>query len=90
MLAHELRNPLAPLQNALNLLDQPGLGPEGQQQARQVIARQLRHLGRLVDNLLDVARVSQGRVKLRPSASIWPGWRGRPWRTVGHSWRGPV
>jgi signal transduction histidine kinase len=63
MLAHELRNPLAPISNALNLLhikNQPEIAYE-----REVIARQVKHLSRLVDDLLDIARVARGKVELQ-------------------------
>ena len=61
MLGHELRNPLAPIVTALKLLQMRGaLGRE-----YEVIERQVKHLSRLVDDLLDVARITQGRVELR-------------------------
>ena len=65
MLAHELRNPLAPLLNSLHLL---GLGVDDDQAAEQVrgvAERQARHLARLVDDLLDVSRISNGKIQLR-------------------------
>jgi PAS domain S-box-containing protein len=65
MLAHELRNPLAPIRNALHILDAPQ-APQGvQQQAREIIDRQLGHMVRLVDDLLDVSRIVRGRIELR-------------------------
>jgi PAS domain S-box-containing protein len=66
MLAHELRNPLAPIRNAIELLD-PSRAPSPQafETMRTVIARQVRHLSRLVDDLLDVARITQGKITLR-------------------------
>ncbi len=65
MLAHELRNPLAPLMNALHMLRPGGLeGPEAEQ-VRDVAERQVRHLTRLVDDLLDVSRISTGKIQLR-------------------------
>ena len=64
-LAHELRNPLAPITNALELLRlKNAVQPEGQTQA-QMIERQVRQLTRLVDDLLDVARINRGRIDLR-------------------------
>ncbi|MGQ0750957.1 MAG: hybrid sensor histidine kinase/response regulator [Betaproteobacteria bacterium] len=65
MLSHELRNPLAPMSNALYLLK--ATGPEGSAlpHAQGVIERQLQHLVRLVDDLLDVSRINQGRIELR-------------------------
>ena len=64
VLSHELRNPLAPVQNALWLLGHAG--PDGEQasRARQIIQRQLGHLGRIVDDLLDVTRITRGKIDL--------------------------
>ncbi|MDR5761814.1 response regulator [Caballeronia sp. LZ035] len=66
MLAHELRNPLAPIRNAVDLLD-PDRAPSAQHfsTVRAIIDRQVRHLSRLVDDLLDVARITQGKITLR-------------------------
>ncbi len=63
MLAHELRNPLAPLRNALHLLKLPGADSSTHQQAREVMERQVHHLARLVDDLLDVSRLSRGLIQ---------------------------
>jgi two-component system CheB/CheR fusion protein len=65
VLSHELRNPLAPVQNALWLLDRAEPHGEQANRARQVIQRQLAHLGRIVDDLLDVTRITRGKVILR-------------------------
>ena len=66
MLSHELRNPLAPILNAVELLEQLEADDEGLgAQSRKVIARQTKHLKRLLDDLLDVSRVSQGKVQLQ-------------------------
>ena len=65
VLSHELRNPLGPLRNALYLLDRSGAGAEQAVQARETIGRQLVHLTRLVDDLLDVTRISQGKIHLQ-------------------------
>ena len=64
MLGHELRNPLGAISSAVRLLDPMGAGHERAALARDVIARQTRHLARLVDDLLDVARVMTGKVLL--------------------------
>jgi PAS domain S-box-containing protein len=65
VLSHELRNPLAPLRNALTVLDRAEpAGPQAAR-ARQVAGRQLSHLTRLVDDLLDVSRIVRGKVELR-------------------------
>ncbi|HEX5819110.1 MAG TPA: PAS domain S-box protein [Gemmatimonadales bacterium] len=65
MLSHELRNPLAPIGNAVQLLRiQPEEGPL-QREARLIIERQMAQLTRLVDDLMEVSRISTGRVQLR-------------------------
>ena len=65
MLSHELRNPLAPMTNALYLLKATGPDGSALTHAQGVIERQLHHLVRLVDDLLDVSRINQGRIDLR-------------------------
>lgn len=65
MLAHELRNPLAPLATALAILERDDAGPATQRRMREIMQRQLRQLVRLIDDLLDVARISTGRLELR-------------------------
>ena len=67
MLAHELRNPLAPIRNALHLLRISGAGPVAAE-ARDVMERQLTQLIRLVDDLLEVSRISRGKIELRRAA----------------------
>lgn len=64
MLAHELRNPLAPVRNAVELLRFAGRGDAGVEHARAIIERQIAHMVRLVDDLMDVARVSRGKITL--------------------------
>ncbi|XYJ12066.1 hybrid sensor histidine kinase/response regulator [Telluria sp. B2] len=65
-LAHELRNPLSPIRNAAALLGVTGANAaERQNRAREVILRQVDHLAHLVDDLLDVARISEGKIVLR-------------------------
>ena len=64
-LAHELRNPLAPLQYGLSLLELDGGDLEAAARTREMMQRQLAHLVRLVDDLLDVSRISRGKVELR-------------------------
>ena len=63
-LAHELRNPLAPIRNALQIL-RLSADPEDQEQARSVMERQLDQIVRLVDDLLDVSRITTGKLELR-------------------------
>ncbi len=65
MLAHELRNPLAPVRNALQILKMPAADRTMVAQARVMMERQVGHLVRLVDDLLDVSRIMLGRVELR-------------------------
>jgi PAS domain S-box-containing protein len=64
-LAHELRNPLAPIANSVQVMRLAGDNGEVVEQARQTIERQLRQLIRLVDDLLDVARITRNRIELR-------------------------
>ncbi|MBS0447034.1 MAG: response regulator [Proteobacteria bacterium] len=66
MLGHELRNPLAPIVTALQLIRMQH--PEVAVRERDVIDRQVRHMVRLLDDLLDVARIARGSVELRRSA----------------------
>ncbi len=65
MLSHELRNPLAPILNAVQLLRLQRDESEHQQRARTIIERQVGQLARLVDNLLEVSRISTGRIHLQ-------------------------
>jgi signal transduction histidine kinase/CheY-like chemotaxis protein len=65
LLAHELRNPLAPIRNGLHILNLFGFKDERQKRAYDVIERQLSHLVRLVDDLLDVSRITRGKLELR-------------------------
>ncbi|MGH8295852.1 MAG: response regulator [Steroidobacteraceae bacterium] len=68
MLAHELRNPLAPIHNAVELMRLKPLGDPQLNWARDVIARQLTSLTRLVDDLLDVSRITRGKINLTRQA----------------------
>jgi signal transduction histidine kinase/DNA-binding response OmpR family regulator len=65
MLAHELRNPLAPIRNAVQLLRLLGQNDAQLIWARDVIERQVQHLVRLVDDLLDISRITSGKVQIR-------------------------
>jgi PAS domain S-box-containing protein len=65
VLSHELRNPLAPVKNAIWLLDRAEPGGEQARRARQIIQRQIDHLGRIVDDLLDVTRIARGKIDLQ-------------------------
>ncbi|HEY4229444.1 MAG TPA: DUF4118 domain-containing protein, partial [Thermoanaerobaculia bacterium] len=64
-LAHELRNPLAPLRNTLEILQRPGLPAGVAEEARAAMERQLSHVVRLVDDLLDVSRINRDALELR-------------------------
>jgi PAS domain S-box-containing protein len=66
-LAHELRNPVAPIRHAVKLLGNTSLGEEQVQWCRNVIARQVEHMARLLDDLLDSARITRGDLMLRPA-----------------------
>jgi signal transduction histidine kinase/ActR/RegA family two-component response regulator len=64
-LAHELRNPLAPISNALELLGRANGNSEMTEQARGMMERQVRLLVRLIDDLLEISRITRGKVELR-------------------------
>ena len=64
VLAHELRNPLAPIANGLTMMSEVGLKDPQLVKAHSIMDRQVRHLIRLVDDLLDVSRISQGKLEL--------------------------
>jgi CheY-like chemotaxis protein len=64
-LAHELRNPLAPVRNGLFLLERC-TSLEGSAKIREMMSRQVSHMVRLIDDLLDVSRITTGKVQLRP------------------------
>jgi signal transduction histidine kinase/DNA-binding response OmpR family regulator len=66
MLAHELRNPLAPIRNAVHIMQGPDVTQATMNWARDVIGRQADHMARLIDDLLDVSRIVQGKVVVRP------------------------
>ncbi|MDP3760677.1 MAG: response regulator [Ramlibacter sp.] len=64
-LAHELRNPLAPLRSAAHILATPGVSDETRNRVTDVIGRQVGHMSRLLDDLIDIARITQRRLLLR-------------------------
>ncbi|HJT78281.1 MAG TPA: PAS domain S-box protein, partial [Gemmataceae bacterium] len=64
MLGHELRNPLAPIRNAVEVMKLLGPAEPNLQRARDMIDRQVRHLARLVDDLLDISRITRGKIRL--------------------------
>jgi PAS domain S-box-containing protein len=65
VLAHELRNPLGPVRNAAVILSRVGQDGDIARQATQVIERQVSHMARLTDDLLDVSRIARGHIRLR-------------------------
>jgi len=64
MLGHELRNPLSGIMGALQLIELAGVPEERKLRAREILRRQAGHLTHIVDDLLDVARLSQGKIRL--------------------------
>ncbi len=67
VLAHELRNPLAPILTSMEVLRLSGTPDANAAQARTIVERQVKHMVRLVDDLLDLTRVAQGKIELRLS-----------------------
>jgi len=65
VLSHELRNPLAPMRNNVQLLERSTADSETARHAREVLRRQTDHLARLVDDLLDITRISHGKIELQ-------------------------
>src|SRR5215510_6110514 len=65
MLGHELRNPLAPIRNAVQLMHMRGITDSTMKWSREIMDRQIGHLTRLVDDLLDVSRIGQGKISLQ-------------------------
>ena len=65
MLAHELRNPLAPIRTGLELIRVAGDTPEAVARVRSLMERQVAHMVRLIDDLLDVSRISSGKIQLQ-------------------------
>jgi PAS domain S-box-containing protein len=63
-LAHELRNPLAPLRNALEIVRRPGIPDAARSQARDIMTRQVAQMSRLIDELLDISRITSGKIAL--------------------------
>ncbi|MGH8268699.1 MAG: hybrid sensor histidine kinase/response regulator, partial [Steroidobacteraceae bacterium] len=68
VLAHELRNPLAPIRYAVAMAGKEGRSEAERLQAQGIIERQVGHMGRLLDDLLDVSRITRGTLALRRSA----------------------
>jgi signal transduction histidine kinase/CheY-like chemotaxis protein len=66
MLAHELRNPLAPILSCVNMLQTGALTPAAKRRSHDILERQVLHVAKLVDNLLDVSRITRGTIALEP------------------------
>lgn len=64
-LAHELRNPLAPIRNALQIMKVAAKDPVAVEQAREIVDRQVRHMVRHIEDLVDVSRISRGKLALK-------------------------
>jgi signal transduction histidine kinase len=64
MLAHELRNPLAPIRNAMHILCVKGVKEETLQRQRDLVDRQVTHMSRLLDDLLEISRIARGKIDL--------------------------
>ena len=64
MLGHELRNPLGAMTSAMAVLDRPDAPPPGAARARAILARQMRHLTKILDDLLDIGRITTGKITL--------------------------
>jgi signal transduction histidine kinase/ActR/RegA family two-component response regulator len=65
MLAHELRNPLAPLRNASEILQTADASDDAREQAQHILERQIENMSRMIDDLLDVSRITEGKIELR-------------------------
>src|SRR5262249_45022191 len=65
MLAHELRNPMAPIRNAAQVIRLLGASDPNLQRSTELIERQVKHMTRLVDDLLDVSRITRGKITLQ-------------------------
>ncbi len=65
MLAHELRNPLAPMRTALHIVGNPEATPELVTRGREIAEHQVTHMARLLDDLIDVSRIGEGAIELR-------------------------
>ncbi len=65
VLSHELRNPLTPIRNGLYILEHAAPGSDQARRAQAIIDRQVEHLTRLIDDLLDVTRITRGKIELR-------------------------
>jgi len=67
-LAHELRNPLAPIRNAIEIMRLGKAVPQAVDRGREIMERQVAHMVRLIDDLLDISRITRGKIELRLAA----------------------
>ena len=67
MLAHELRNPLAPLRNAAEILKTSDVSLEEREEAEGILMRQIENMSHMIDDLLDISRITEGKIELRRS-----------------------
>jgi PAS domain S-box-containing protein len=74
LLGHELRNPLSAIRSAVDILHAPSAPPGAVEHARAVVVRQTHHMGRLLDDLLDLSRIAAGKLEVREEPSICAGW----------------
>src|SRR5436309_2259821 len=72
MLAHELRNPLATILNAMEILRMPNAEERVRERAREMAKRQVQHLTRLLDDLLDISRITRGKIVLHTQPVFLP------------------
>ena len=86
MLSHELRNPLAAILSATRLIEGAVVADSVRQEAGLVVERQAKHMARLLDDLLDVARITRGRIVLRNERIDLRDTRGPPSKRWGRSW----
>ncbi len=70
MLAHELRNPLAPIRNGLEVIRRGGDTVEAVERVRGIMERQVGHMVRLIDDLMDVSRITSGKIVLQPEPTF--------------------
>jgi signal transduction histidine kinase len=70
MLAHELRNPLAPIRNGLEVIRRGGDTVEAVERVRGIMERQVGHMVRLIDDLMDVSRITSGKIVLQPEPTL--------------------
>src|SRR5262245_63955857 len=64
MLAHELKNPLAPIRSAVHFMSRMPADDPAQQRMREIVERQSTHLARIVDDLVDISRITRGELRI--------------------------